>query len=536
MGDQQIDIQYDKAIEWLISRRKVKDDWASALRGAQAKVEVAKEQQLSDEAAKSYLAEHKNEEFDFFKIDELWKLLEKSDEGKKKNMLGQYTSPEVKVWKQAFDAYKRNNVFLADAAKIMVQCTKYDIPAAKNQAQACTKQVQDIARRQQDLAKREVEAKRRFREMCDQHGIPGVQFRPELQERVHKELPGILEEAANMIQKRCPAPLEFYVAFIRYTSGGQDVKSDTILPLVRFLIAKGNALLKDAANLNGDLKAEWKKVQDDFKKAKDKKKGGDADAGGISWAVDDSSAADLGGVNWDLGGGGAAADDSSGGGISWDFEIEVSGGGSAAADTKADVSGGIDWGNIDLGGIDLGGSGDAGNEVKEAEESADTVLFLANGLARGMLVDEVLELEAFLAQRKWELKERGGADATLETGNLEVQRSAKEVNEFHSAISEIVEAFFGKRTQSLLLMQSSDAALSHIVAGLKTQQALCEKPGRLSAQLEKRKAELSAEAATNNAEAAKLREGLRKMKARIEDEICTVMKHKVRIVGEVNTV
>merc|ERR1719199_2321951 len=102
----QIDIQYDKTVDWLTARRKLKEDWPTALRGIQAKASLAKENNLADEACRAFLAKHADE-LDFFKVQELWELIEKSDDGKKRNLIGQYQVPEVKAWKQVVDLYKR---------------------------------------------------------------------------------------------------------------------------------------------------------------------------------------------------------------------------------------------------------------------------------------------------------------------------------------------------------------------------------------------------------------------------------------------
>lgn len=85
-------------------------------------------------------------------------------------------------------------------------------------------------------------------------------------------------------------------------------------------------------------------------------------------------------------------------------------------------------------------------------------------------------------------------------------------------------------------MHGSEAALRHAVSQLSTQKLLCEKPGRESSALERRKAELSSEADVNLKEAGRLREQAQKLKRRLEEEISRLMKNKIRLVGDVNTV
>lgn len=538
-----LDIQYDKVAEWLISRRKLKEDWAASLRGIQAKASLArKEQRIEDEDASAFLAKHANDDdFDFFRAEDLFGLLEKSKEGQKKNLIGGYSSPTLKAWKSILDAYRRNNIHLAEAAKTAVQAARYDIPSMKNQAQSCRKQVQDAQRRQSELLKTEVEVKRKFREECERNAIPGIHIRAELQERLRTKLPDILAQAADMIVDRCVAPLEYYCAFIRYTQG--KVTDAEVLPTLRFMIANRNACLKDAVHLSDTLRLEWKKVQAESKnKAPADATGGvidwgvtsgdDAASGGISWGGGDSG----GGISWDVP---AAGGDAGGGGISWDFAVEDSGGGAGGGAVVADAGGGIDWNALSLDGIDIGASGDAevGIETTAEENDAESVKCLANSLARAALVDEILELEAFLSHRKWELEQRDAAQGQLvESGNMEVQRSIGEVKSLHKAVDGIVEVLCGKQTQSLLLMESSSGALAHAVSQLEMQRALCERPGRQHAALEKRKAELSEEAESNLREVERLRKDLQRLKTRLEEEIGKLVKAKIRIVGDINTV
>lgn len=527
----QLDIQYDKTVEWLLSRRKLKEDWPTALRGIQAKASLAKENNLADEACRAFLAKHADE-LDFFKVQELWELIEKSDDGKKTNLFGQYQVPEVKAWKQVLDLYKRNNTHLAEAARSLVQTVRYDIPAAKSQAQACQKQVQDAERRQSDLNKREVEAKRRFREMCDLHQIAGVNLRSELEDHIRLELPKILDQCCTILASNCPDALRFYGAFSKYVLSGDAVAEQDLFPLLRFLIANGNAFLKDASSLNDELKAEWTKVQEQWK---NKEKSDKTDTGGIDWG-----GVDLGGItlesntdaiSWDIGGGG---DTSGGGGISWDFEVEDGGGGNAVSGDDVGASlvvDGIDWGAVSMDGIGVNSA------IETAEEGPDSVRLLANSRSRGLVVDELLELEAFLAQRCWELEERGGAEGQLaQSSNTEVQLTADETKKMHSQVTAVIDAFCGKQVQPIFLMHGSESALKHAVSQLATQKMLCEKPGREYSSLERRKAELSREAGVNLKEAARLRENAQKLKKRLEEEIERLMKHKTRLVGDVNTV
>merc|ERR1712070_1063831 len=121
--------------------------------------------------------------------------------------------------------------------------------------------VQDVERRQKDLSKRETESKQKFREMCDTHKISGGNCQTELQDSIKSALPKCLENATSKITSNTVEPLKFYEDFSRSLGDNGASSNQTPMTLLHFMIANGNALLKDAAGKNNELKAEWEKVQ-----------------------------------------------------------------------------------------------------------------------------------------------------------------------------------------------------------------------------------------------------------------------------------
>eukprot|EP00931_Biecheleriopsis_adriatica_P009623 TRINITY_DN110695_c0_g1_i1.p1 TRINITY_DN110695_c0_g1~~TRINITY_DN110695_c0_g1_i1.p1 ORF type:complete len:233 (-),score=65.89 TRINITY_DN110695_c0_g1_i1:754-1452(-) len=132
----QVDVQYDKASDWLVSRGKLPKDWRAALTGTQAKVA-----ELGDGG--------------YFKAKDAEK------EGKEHV-------------RQILEEYEGSNGHIAEALSFLVRLVRYEIPAARKHAQLCQKQLQDAEHRQADVSRQEAEAARKFREMCEAHQIAGA--------------------------------------------------------------------------------------------------------------------------------------------------------------------------------------------------------------------------------------------------------------------------------------------------------------------------------------------------------------------------
>jgi hypothetical protein len=385
-----LDVQYDKVIDWLITRRKLKETCRSTLSGFHTSVGLVQDK-----------------------------------------------SPDEK---EVTDLSKKGNAHLAEAACSIMQMVRHDIPSAKYHLQSCQKQADDLERRQRDLTQREAGAKQKLKDLCKTHQIDGnsMNFDADMKGYIESSLPKCLDKAVALIKASCPGALSFYEAFSRSLQAGEGDGASDLMPLLRFVVAQGNALLNDAIGLNQELKAELQKVQEQWKK------------GTIS-------------------------------------------------------------------------------------QDPASLRMLNNTRSRGLVVDELLELEAFLAERCWELEEIEKGQQQQNT-NVKLQFNLEETKAFHRQINQAVEALSGKDVQPLLLMGSGDATLRNVISELSQQKALCDKPGEVSALLERRRAELCAEADNHSKEVDRLRQQVRDMKDWLEAEIARLMKHKVHLVGDINTV
>merc|ERR1711908_197523 len=98
---------------------------------------------------------------------------------------------------------------------------------------------------------------------------------------------------------------------------------------------------------------------------------------------------------------------------------------------------------------------------------------LGNSNARGLLVGELSELEAFLAERSWELAEIEKGQQQQNT-NVKLLYNSEETRSFHSKVAEAIESMSGKDVQPLLMMSSGDATMRNTISELSAQKALSE--------------------------------------------------------------
>eukprot|EP00928_Gymnodinium_smaydae_P002942 TRINITY_DN11073_c0_g3_i1.p1 TRINITY_DN11073_c0_g3~~TRINITY_DN11073_c0_g3_i1.p1 ORF type:complete len:485 (-),score=100.86 TRINITY_DN11073_c0_g3_i1:11-1465(-) len=227
-----IDIRYDQALNWFNSRGKLASDWRSELDNIQAKASLALANALSEAPASNVL------------------------------FLDLQACNETAEIRDVLELYKQNNVHVAESAAALTQIVRFDLPSAKAQAQSFQKQVQEVERRSKDLSQEEIDAKRKLKEMCDAHQISGNDFAAELQAKISKTVPQCFESATGKISSNCSEPLRFYCAFSKAMHEDTCLTEETVMPVLRFVIANGNAALKDAASVSDDLAAELKRTED----------------------------------------------------------------------------------------------------------------------------------------------------------------------------------------------------------------------------------------------------------------------------------
>ncbi|XP_014611249.1 PREDICTED: CDK5 regulatory subunit-associated protein 3 [Polistes canadensis] len=233
-----IDINISRLLEWLISRRHCKKDWYSKAVIIREKISDAiKDMPVRDDVA-CLLSTIDINYFDCLKLIEILK----ETEANTKNMFGRYGSQRMKDWQEIMSLYERDNMYLAEAAQMLMKFVKYDIPSLKKQIQKLQQTQDDLDKETEKYKKSERTAKAEFDALCKQLNIPGKNIRVELCETAKTELPKICSKIAERA-KSLDDIINFYEAYVKFTSG-KEINEDS-LKCLKHVIEKGNTMVTE---------------------------------------------------------------------------------------------------------------------------------------------------------------------------------------------------------------------------------------------------------------------------------------------------
>ncbi|CAH1635547.1 unnamed protein product [Spodoptera littoralis] len=216
-----IDINIGKLQDWLVSRRHVSKEWQKGVPAVREKINNALQDMPKHDDIASLLAGSYINYFHCLKIIEILK----ETEADSKNLFGRYGSQRMKDWQDIARNYERDNLYLAEAAQILVRNINYEIPGLKKQI---TKEEQlqvECEKKHSDFLKNEASSKTEFLTLCKQLGIQG--------ERIKKELIG------TSLKPLQPA-IDLYAAFSKYILGD---RATEVLPLLQFVVEHGNTTM-----------------------------------------------------------------------------------------------------------------------------------------------------------------------------------------------------------------------------------------------------------------------------------------------------
>ncbi|XP_070162322.1 CDK5 regulatory subunit-associated protein 3 [Polyergus mexicanus] len=228
-----IDINTGKLLDWLINRRHCKKDWHTYVLTIREKINNAIQNMPAHDDIASLLSGAYINYFYCVKIVEILK----ETEADTKNLFGRYGSQRMKDWQEILRLYERDNVYLAEAAQMLMRNVNYEVPSIKKQIQKLEQSLIDLEKKEAEYKKSENFAHTEYNTLCKQLGITGYStVRHELMEKV-KELPEIYQRVAEKT-KNLNKIVEFYSAFVEFTFGQQ--YDSNCVSVIKYLIEKGN--------------------------------------------------------------------------------------------------------------------------------------------------------------------------------------------------------------------------------------------------------------------------------------------------------
>lgn len=161
----------------------------------------------------------------------------KTTEADTKSVFGRYGSQRMKEWQEIARLYERDSVYIAEAAQILVRNVNFELPSVKKQLSKFDQLVDDAQKKIHELTTSESVLLSQRAALCQKLGIDGKDLRAEFTAKV-KELPKLHADVAASIGK-----LEQALNLYALSS-----KNDECLPIIRYVLTKGNTTVYEYAH------------------------------------------------------------------------------------------------------------------------------------------------------------------------------------------------------------------------------------------------------------------------------------------------
>jgi len=490
-----IDIQCRKLLDWLVSRRVCPKDWHKTVLQIREKIGNALKDMPEHPAVRDLLS---GSEYgiNYFHCLEIVEIL-KETEASTKNFFGGYSSQRMSDWKAVVSSYQKDQVYIAEAAQLLIQSVSYDVPALKKQIQKCSQTQEECDKKVNSNERKIEEFRQEFQKGCVSLGISlpsdtdnQVNKTANLIRKEILSLLGDLPKIYDGLASDCKGLDPYIKMYAEFINKVHDLKSQNgeassnILPDLSFLIERGNVTTYEWVHGEpplsiihpADLQMETSPDEDE---ACDQ----------IDFDIGDEGGAE---IDFDLGEEGVQGLNLEVGDIDWGDIGDTPEGGGGGDD--------IDWDIVTAedGGVGVEGSEEegvvitleeSGNEGGVARDS-DALTLLDNRKTRNLILDELHELQAFYIQRKAEMS---ASDSSGGSGRLAlVPSEAGEITEkdVEAAISKtgaLISALTTGKLHHLQLVRGSGKYVDRLVGDLKQKLRLIERTRQQSEELRERR-------------------------------------------------
>lgn len=458
-----IDIAIRKLLDWLISRHICSRDWHAKVVEIRPKIGEALHDMPEHESMKKLLAGRHINYFVCLKIVDILK----ETEADSKNFYGGFGSQRMKDWQRIVADYEQGNVYLAEAAQLLIQNVSYEVPGLKKQLVKCDQVLGECDKKDRDNEKRVADLQQEYRKECAQLGIVGDQLKKEiisLAKNLPDEYKDIAEDARTL-KEACDLYKEFVIESLEE---GHDVK---VIENLSYLVTNGNTTTYQWKYGEVPISIEEPHICFDDEEEKDEGPGeiDFGDEGGIDFGGDgEIDFGDDGGGEIDFGDGG-------GGDIDW--------GNIDAGDEKIDFEL-VD--DVDTSAIVLEEGGMEGGVAKDEE----ALSVLDNRRTRALILDNLMEMECFLQQR---LVETTSDSSRYSLDSSRQQHNPATLTSMVAQAKKISGNLTSLKIQQLQMIRGSPAYADQLADSLKQKLRLVEKVKSSSSRIEEKRSEAAAE-------------------------------------------
>ncbi|XP_062364268.1 CDK5 regulatory subunit-associated protein 3 [Cinclus cinclus] len=440
-----IDIQTSKLLDWLLDRRHCGRRWQAQVQQVRERIQGALQDMPEHPEIRELLQGSYLHYFHCLRIVEILKGTEAST----RNLFGRYSSQRMKDWQEIVSLYEKENAYLAELSSLLARSVTYEVPALRRQLGRCQQAQQELARREDECQLGASELRERFLGSCRQYGISGEDVRRELLAQV-QALPSLLSRVGDGASALGDA-IELYEASVAFVC---DSPGAAVLPLLRYVQLHGNSSV-----------FRWRTGQEPRRLERPELR-----------EAPEPPPEDT--IDW----GDFPAETPQGGDIDWGITVEPS--------PQGDD--GIDWGDGEKGtitaepspqgddGIDWDtGEGqegtitvlEAGTEAPEGvARGSDALTLLENTETRNQFIDELMELELFLAQRLLEMEDEADvvAMSQLQLAPAVLQgQSSERVRAQLATTRELLAQLCSRSVQHLCMILASPRYVERVTALLR---------------------------------------------------------------------
>nr|CAD7440956.1 unnamed protein product [Timema bartmani] len=523
--DLPIDIHTNKLLDWLISRRHCNREWQSQVLTIRTKINNAIQDMPVHEGIMKLLS---GTYINYFHCKKIVDIL-KETEADSKNFFGSYGSKRMKDWQEIIKLYEKDNVYLSEAAQMLIRNVNYEVPSIKKQIAKCEQFQQECDKKVADYGKAANSVRGEFQTTCKQLGIQGYRIKHELVERLI-ELPAIYSKIAGNA-KNLESAAQFYSEFVKFVLGKE--YPGGCISLLKYLIKNGNTSTYQWVHKEPPLSIEEPPLN--IKLDDEPEDDAAGNSGTIDFGDDTGDSIDFGSL------GDADAANIDFGDVTLEGEGDIDWGGIEVVNPSAGDGAGteeIDF-NISLeeSGIVVESSGLEGGVAKGKE----ALTILDNPSTRNTLIDEIKELESFLKIRLHEMRSSSSGDllsmSLLQDAPTILQlQSTESVEKMLSDLQGALTDITDQRTQHLHNIKNSPKYVDMLANSLKQKLAAAEKLVASQEVVRQRRSEAHSEANELRPKLKLVIDKTKQLQAEIQQDISKKYKGRpVNLMGGVNT-
>ncbi|XP_048730566.2 CDK5 regulatory subunit-associated protein 3-like [Ostrea edulis] len=513
-----IDIHFNKLQDWLINRRHCIQEWQARAVIIREKINEA----LTDMPKSSQILELLEGTYvTYFHSKKIIELLKEDEESGKKNVFGQYSSQRMKDWSEIIKLYEKDGVYLGEAAQMLARNVNYEVPALKRQIAKCQQIKKECERKQTDYTAKAEELRKKYDATCKQMGIEGKKIKTELAALV-QDLPAEFQKISESASKLTKS-VQYYDEFVDFLANESETDRDS-LPVLKYIMEKGNTTTYQWRTGEKPEVIEEAKIFIDT-----------SDETDVMQVTDD--------IDW--GDPGSMTESAIDFGDEIDFsmaDITVETGGTEEGDENSEIDFGTKEHDSDSNGIDW-------NEVvivnktdsEGVAKGEDAMSILDNPRTRVLFIDDLMELEAFLSQRLFELESDSAGGDVLSSSQMQdapssIQLPQDTVTGMISQVRDIIAAFSTVKMHHLLSIRNSPRYVDRLKETLKQMLNLADKMVFLEKEMVVKHKDADVEQSETQPKLELVIRRTKEMQKQMESDISRRYKDRVvNIMGEINT-